>query len=1130
MEHPVPLEPPMHLDQTGEPDLESLEELMEVVVVQQFKCKMCQYKSASKQTLIHHMRERHFQTASATGLKKGRPCKRVLVAKMLEKVQEEEEEEDDIVDAGAIDDPKGDSDYNPAEDEPRGRLPKLSHPLPTSSEEPLRRRPGRPRKFPRLEVLPQQEGGEREPVVSSQCAPQEGLRGPEAATSSDPGPLGGESPAEPVVSQSDSENRDPATRQEPDVVPRRRGRPSHRFLGKKYRKYLGRRYCYKSAKPLMRPFLCRICGSRFLTQDDLRFHVNSHEAGDPQLFRCLQCSYRCRRWSSLKEHMFNHVGRKPYKCDECDYTSVYKKDVIRHSAVHNRDKKKRVDLPPKRSSFPCPICDRIYSMQKRLTQHMKTHSSEKPHMCDKCGKSFKKRYTFKMHLLTHIQAVANRRFKCEFCDHVCEDKKLLLNHQLQHINDKPFRCSLCAYATVREDFLLSHVAVKHTGGKPFACEFCHFTTKHKKNLRLHIQCRHMESFEEWLQRHPEEPPCRRRPFFTLQQIEQLKQQHNQSQGSVEATAPSPPVAFQMVQATPDLPEPPVSSQEALEGTTIIYEPDVEGSAELATRTALDLLLSMSGQRELPTSTLEVAVVKADSLAKGPESQGEPEGEVPQTQVLTLHVTEHHEALVQEAYEDAVLSSPSEIQQVTIPFSHASEYSIITPREEEEEAAVGSTFYREGEEEEEEMEQSPSEAVQSVIKDMMTPGSSHAPESHLQSSPPSAKMDGDPAEAQGSIRWPLVQCLAWQAHRAVALASGDQEVAPAKAGVPPLPQSPTAKQASCRSAGPKKVLSKGASAKTFSCKICTAAFTGRAEMESHKRAHVGPSAFKCPDCPFTAAAWTEVRSHMGQHASLRPHKCQHCSFASKNKKDLRRHMLTHTNEKPFACHICGQRFNRNGHLKFHVQRLHRSEGKPEAELPPTAAQTIILNSDEEALATLKTALQSSQAVLAPERLQQALGQEHIIMTQEQSTTGQDEATYIQEIMTTADGQMVQHLVTAENQVQYIITQDGVQPLLPHEYVVLPEGHHLQVQDGQITHIQYEQSGQFLQESQIQYVPVSPGQQLVTQAQLEAAAHSAVTAVADAAMAQAQGPFSADAATDQIHQLQPGVHYDIITVAE
>lgn len=40
---------------------------------------------------------------------------------------------------------------------------------------------------------------------------------------------------------------------------------------------------------------------------------------------------------------------------------------------------------PKLSSFPCPVCGRVYPMQKRLTQHMKTHSTEKPHMCDKVG-------------------------------------------------------------------------------------------------------------------------------------------------------------------------------------------------------------------------------------------------------------------------------------------------------------------------------------------------------------------------------------------------------------------------------------------------------------------------------------------------------------------------------------------------------------------------------------------------------------------------------------------------------------------------------------------------------------------------------------------------------------------------
>ncbi|KAM6457650.1 zinc finger protein 335 isoform 3-T3 [Liasis olivaceus] len=1111
----------------GRPALESPEELVEVVVLRRFQCRRCPFRSACRQTLLRHAQERHLApgasagsaaspgaapggrprrlppaSGAAAGPGRGRPRKGALAPGSRrpggddEQQQQEDDDDDDIVDAGAIDDPEVDSDYNPAEDEPRGRLPKIGRPLPPSPEQRPRRRPGRPRKFPCLEAPPQPEGGEAEPAASLPSVPRGDPQSSGAASSSGSIPASSGSLAEAAVSQSDSENRDPSSRDKPEVIPRRWGRPSHRFLGKKYRKYMGQRYCYKSARPLMRPYLCRICGSRFLTHDDLRFHVNSHEAGDPQLFRCLQCSYRSRRWSSLKEHMFNHMGRKPYKCEECNYTSVYKKDVIRHSAVHNRDKKKRADPAPKRSSFPCPVCGRVYPMQKRLTQHMKTHSSEKPHMCDKCGKSFKKRYTFKMHLLTHVQAVANHRFKCEFCDHVCEDKKLLLNHQLLHINDRPFRCSLCSYATVREDFLLSHVAVKHTGGKPFACELCHFTTKHKKNLRLHVQCRHPENFEEWVQRHPEEPPCRRRPFFTLQQIEELKQQHSQGQVAAEAATPSPSqVASQSAQGPPD------PSQEPLEGATLLYEPEVEGSAELATQTALDLLLNMSGQRELPASALEVAVVKAvkKSFSKGSRSQDQEEEEL-QASVLTLQVTEQREALVQEALVQPSTGG-SELQQIAVPFCSASEYSIVAPGGE-----VASTLYGK--------EEASGETAQTVMQDSLKgPAILEGPQ--LPQQPPSEEINGEPLETLPGVRWPMVRCLTWQV----------QEQQEPEAGVPLGP----AEQPSCKPPPAKKCQpGKAPPAKKFSCKICTATFAGRAEMESHKRAHVGPSAFKCPDCPFTAAAWPEVRSHLDQHASLRPHKCQHCSFASKNKKDLRRHTLTHTNEKPFACYICGQRFNRNGHLKFHMQRLHSSEGRTASEPVPAASQTIILNSHEETLATLQTALQSGQAVLAPERLQQALEQEHMIVTQEQDVPGQEEATYIQEIMATADGQMVQHLVTTENQVQYIITQEGVQHLLPHEYVVLPEGHHIQVQDGQITHIQYEQGSPFAQEPQIQYVPVSPGQQLVTQAQLEAAAHSAVTAVADAAMAHT--PFGTESVPEQTHQLQPGVHYDIITLAE
>lgn len=47
-----------------------------------------------------------------------------------------------------------------------------------------------------------------------------------------------------------------------------------------------------------------------------------------------------------------------------------------------------------------------------------------------------------------------------------------------------------------------------------------------------------------------------------------------------------------------------------------------------------------------------------------------------------------------------------------------------------------------------------------------------------------------------------------------------------------------------------------------------------------------------------------------------------------------------------------RFNRNGHLKFHMERLHNQDHSARKSRTATSQQTIIVNSDEEALATLQ----------------------------------------------------------------------------------------------------------------------------------------------------------------------------------
>lgn len=1072
------------------PNLAELEEMMEVVIVQQFKCKMCPYKSASKDTLINHMREKHFKPAGdiPKKRKRGRPPKSETLArrqaereeaegkkaaKTAESQQAADEEEDDVVDAGAIDDREEDSDYNPVDEDSNRRPPtilkKPTPPISSSSPGRPRRKVGRPRKYSLLEEgynNKEAESTAKKPRIvgdsgSSEEASSSGLNNG-AATTTD-----GEN-AEAAISQSDSENKDPSSNTQPEeeFFQRKRGRPSKHFLRKKYKKYINRNRYYKSLKPLLRPHNCWICGSRFLTQEDLRFHVDSHEGNDPELFKCLQCNYRCKRWSSLKEHMFNHEGTKPFKCEECDYSSVYKKDVIRHSAVHNKDKKRKTELVPKVSEFLCPVCHRVYPMQKRLTQHMKTHSSEKPHMCDKCGKSFKKRYTFKMHLLTHIQSLGDSKFKCEFCDYTCDNKKLLLNHQLSHTNDRPFKCDFCKYSTSKEEFLVSHMAIKHTGEKPFSCSMCHFMTKHRKNLRLHVQCRHPEAFEEWSVAHPEEPVRRRRrPFFTLQQIEELKQQqHDDTQDFQNTIVAVDSVTLQAMQGMENA----SVSQDALGNTTIIYEQGE--SSDLSAQNALDLLLNMSNARELVGNALQVAVVKSDgkTLEKGTWSAVTAAAGQPQ-KVVTFHVTESGETVLQEAYE-AATSETGELTQIAIEaYDGGGDFSVVEQPAEENHT----TEYSNG-------ENSPSQA---------------------------AEVSG--SESLKSDKFYLTSALPDGVLQQVELSS----------------EAP---------ASPSSMSSPSMSTKRFSCRICMESFHGRSDMENHKRAHVDPNTFKCPDCDFTSTSWPEVKSHMEMHSYLRPHKCPNCSFASKNKKDLRRHMMTHTNEKPFSCKLCGQRFNRNGHLKFHMERLHSQDHPTRKTRTATSQQTIIVNSDEEALATLQS-LQGHQTVITPERLQ-ALGQEHIIVAQEQAVSDQEEGTYIQQI-TTIDGQTVQHLMTGDNQVtevQYIISQDGVPHLLPSEYVVVADSNHIQMPDGQI--IQYDHDGTFLQEQQIavshdgQIQYVSSEQQVVGTEDLEAAAHSAVTAVADAAMAQTQTLYT-EATPEQLEQLQQqGIHYDVITFTD
>ena len=46
----------------------------------------------------------------------------------------------------------------------------------------------------------------------------------------------------------------------------------------------------------------------------------------------------------------------------------------------------------------CPFCPRMLVKKSHLTEHIKTHTGEKPFQCSACPQSFTRRYHLKRHL------------------------------------------------------------------------------------------------------------------------------------------------------------------------------------------------------------------------------------------------------------------------------------------------------------------------------------------------------------------------------------------------------------------------------------------------------------------------------------------------------------------------------------------------------------------------------------------------------------------------------------------------------------------------------------------------------------------------------------------------------------
>lgn len=135
------------------------------------------------------------------------------------------------------------------------------------------------------------------------------------------------------------------------------------------------------------PFVCDICGKKFILQGQFTRHRLTHFYNLP--FKCSLCPYRGRFTESLKMHMRTHTGDRPYQCSECAKTFINKSNLNKHILTHKTD-----------HDFKCDTCGRGFNTKRNLDLHFKVdHTGIKDHVCNVCGKAFGYRKQMMKHQL-----------------------------------------------------------------------------------------------------------------------------------------------------------------------------------------------------------------------------------------------------------------------------------------------------------------------------------------------------------------------------------------------------------------------------------------------------------------------------------------------------------------------------------------------------------------------------------------------------------------------------------------------------------------------------------------------------------------------------------------------------------
>lgn len=186
-----------------------------------------------------------------------------------------------------------------------------------------------------------------------------------------------------------------------------------RFLGPKGDKKILKKY-YEDKMPYK--YFCDLCSFKSKRQGHIEKHKKIHSRPEIKILECDTCDFRTVRAAVLSKHKLTHTSDL-LKCDKCSYKTNDQDTLNKHimrthvkgpkpwlkckhcsfefptrSKLSAHVEKEHFMLMGKKDEFfYCDQCDFKSKKKANIARHKdNVHKNDRPHLCDLCGKSFKR--------------------------------------------------------------------------------------------------------------------------------------------------------------------------------------------------------------------------------------------------------------------------------------------------------------------------------------------------------------------------------------------------------------------------------------------------------------------------------------------------------------------------------------------------------------------------------------------------------------------------------------------------------------------------------------------------------------------------------------------------------------------